>query len=205
MRLRFAVPMLLLLLLCACGAESIGAQQPVDLRTSLASAGACSYKLELRASYGDYYRDFTLACHGNGKETSFSVLLPEAAEGITGTVSGSEAAVSYGDTVLAVEDFSSRHLSPMAAPYLLNYAFESGYIAAVGQDGDYLQVDYTLGYGSRSLTARVLFDGVTPVSAELSDGESVLISCVISDFQIIKKEVNQNDGTETNLGGDRSG
>lgn len=197
--------MLLLLLLCACGAENSGAQQPVDLRTSLNAAGACSYTLDLRASFGEHYRDFSLSCRGNMEETMFSVLSPEAAKGITATVSGNDAAVSYDDVVLAVEDFETRQLSPMAAPYLLNYALMKGYIDSTGMDGDLLQVNYTLGYGSRSLTVRVYFDGETPVSAEISDGENTLITCEMKDFQIIQKEANQNDGTETNLGRDQPG
>lgn len=205
MRLRFAVPMLLLLLLCACGAETKEARQPVDLRTSLNAAGGCSYTLELRASFGDYYRDFSLSCRGNGEETVFTILSPEPAEGITATVSGTDATVIYDDVVLAVEKFQTRHLSPMAAPYLLNYALSKGYIASTGMDGELLQVSYTLGYGSRSMHLRVYFDGDMPVSAELSDGETTLITCKIKDFQIITKEDGQYDRTETNLGGDQPG
>lgn len=197
--------MLLLLLLCACGAENKGAQQPVDLRTSLNAAGGCSYTLDLRASFGEYYRDFSLSCQGNGEETSFTILAPEAAKGIGATVSGNDAAVSYEDVVLAVEDFETRQLSPMAAPYLLNYALSKGYIASTGMDGDLLQVNYTLGYGTRSMTLRVYFDGETPVSGEISDGESTLIACEIKDFKIITKEAIQNDGTETNLGRNQPG
>lgn len=205
MRLRFAVPMLLLLLLCACGAEMKEAQQPVDLRTSLNAAGECSYTLDLRASFGEYYRDFSLACRGNGEETDFTVLSPEPAKGITATVSGGDAAVIYDDVVLAVENFETRQLSPMAAPYLLNYALSKGYIDSTGMDGELLQVNYTLGYGSRSLTLRVYFAGETPTSAEISDGENTLITCEIKDFEIIKKEEKENDGTETDLGGDQPG
>lgn len=205
MRLRFAVPMLLLLLLCACGAEHSGAQQPVDLRTSLNAAGGCSYTLDLRASFGEYYRDFSLACRGTGEETSFSILSPEAAKGITARVSGEDATVGYEDVVLAVEDFKTRQLSPMAAPYLLNYALTKGYIASTGMDGELLQVNYTLGYGSRTMPVRVYFAEGIPVSAEISDGESTLIACEIKDFQINTKEVEEHEGTETNLGGDQPG
>lgn len=197
--------MLLLLLLCACGAETKGAQQPVDLRTSLNAAGGCSYILELRASFGEYYRDFSLACQGDGEETTFEVLSPEGAKGITARVSGRDAAVSYDNVVLAVEDFETRQLSPMAAPYLLNYALGKGYIASTGMDGEMLQVNYTLGYGTRSLTVRVYFLGEVPVSAEISDGENTLIACEIKEFKIITKEADQHDGTETNLGGDQPG
>ena len=92
MRLRTAVPMMLLLLLSACGAVKESAHCDSDV----------------------------------GGETCLTVRAPEIAQGITATVSGEDAQVSYGDTTLAVEDFASRRISPMAAPYLLTLAWSEG-------------------------------------------------------------------------------
>lgn len=200
MRLKYAVPMMLLLLLCACGAAKDTAQVPVSFRTELCGAGGCQYVLALTADYGEYVREFSLVCRSDvAGATGFTVLSPQAAEGITGTVSGTGADVSYGDTVLAVEAFESRRISPMAAPYLLTKAWSDGYITAWGRDGGWEQVDYALGYGNQQLTITTWFDGQMPVRAEISDGQAALITCEISEFTLQKKE--DAEDVETYLGG----
>ena len=201
MRLKFAVPMLLLLLLTGCQATE--AQIPVDLRTQMNAAGESQFVLSLRADFGDHVRDFKLLCHGSGEQAEFTVLEPEAVKGISASVSGEGAEVKYEDTVLGVEQFSTRRLSPMAAPYLLFYAFEQGYIASCGKDGEDTSVEYTLGYGQRTVTVSAIFREQYPVSAEITDGENTLISCEIQDFRVGKEEIN-NDRTEENMGGSGS-
>lgn len=208
MRLRTAVPMLLLLLLCACGAAKESAQTPVSFRTALTETGRCGFTAVLTADYGDYTREFTLeSLNDVGGETLLTVLEPEIAEGISATVGGDSAQVSYSDTVLAVENFESRPISPMAAPYLLTRAWSEGYIDACGQDGDWEQVHYLLGYGGRQLEIITCFSGQEPQWAEITDGKNTLISCEISNFTLQKKaEQHENrEDAETNLGGGEPG
>ncbi len=207
MRLKSAVPMLLLLLLCACGAAKESAQTPVSFRTALASAGRCNFTADLTADYGDYTREFTLECHGDvGGDTALTVMAPELAQGISATVGGDGAQVSYSDTVLAVENFESRTISPMAAPYLLTKAWSEGYISSCGQDGQWEQVHYLLGYGSTELEIITCFSGQEPQYAEISDGKNTLISCKISNFTLQKKaeQNGRKENTEANMGGDQS-
>ena len=192
--------MMLLLLLCACGAAEESAQTPVALRTALHEAGGCGFRLELTADYGDHVRSYTLDCQGSGDSASLTVVEPEIAEGITAAVSGEDAHVAYDTTILAVEDFESRPISPMAAPYLLTRAWNEAYISTVGRDGDLEQVCYLLGYGGRQLEIITCFAGQIPQTAEISDGSNVLISCEISNFTLQKKA--EEDGTtETDVGG----
>lgn len=202
MRLIRAVPMLLLLLLCACGADQTSAQTPVRFRTALTENGGCAFDMQLRADYGDYIRDFTLNCTYDGNGASLMVTQPETAKGITASVSSDGAKVSYDSTVLAVEDFESRKISPMAAPYLLGQAWSQGYISATGMDGEQEDVTYTLGYGSETLEVTTLFSQGIPVRAEISDGSRNLITCEISNLTLQKKEVNDHEDVKTNLDGD---
>lgn len=204
MRLKLAVPMLMLLLLGACGAEKTTAQTPVTFRTSLLSAEGCSFTLTLRADYGDYVRDYTLGCQTDTGSASLTVLAPQEAQGITARVYGENAQVSYDDTVLAVEDFESRDISPMAAPYLLKMAWAEGYISASSRDGDWEVIEYTLGYGTEELTVTTAFEEKVPVYGEISDGKKTLISCEITDFSFNTKEAEPNDNAQTDLGGDQS-
>jgi hypothetical protein len=193
--------MLLLLLLCACGAEKTSAQTPVLFRTSLLEAGECSFTAALRADYGETVRDFTLDCSCNTDGGTLTVLAPDTAAGITATVSGDQAQVSFDDTILAVEEFESRKLSPLGAPYLLEEAWTGGYISSVSMEDTRELVEYALGYGSEQLTITTTFSEGTPVYAEISDGKNTLISCEITAFELSKKE--DEEHAETNLGGDR--
>ncbi len=204
MRLKFAVPMLMLLLLCACGAEKTTAQTPVTFRTSLLNAGGCQFTAVLRADYGDYVRDFTLECQTDSGSASLTVREPQEAQGITATVSGEEARVAYDNTVLAVEDFESRSISPMAAPYLLKTAWAEGYITETSKDGAWEVIAYTLGYGTEELTVTTAFEQDKPVYGEISDGKNTLISCEIKDFTLNTKEAQESENPETDLGGDQS-
>jgi hypothetical protein len=191
--------MLLLLLLCACGAEKTSAQTPVSFRTSLLEAGACSFTAKLRADYGETVREFTLDCSCNGDGGTLTVLAPDTASGITATVSGDQAQVSFDDTVLAVEGFESRRISPLGAPYLLREAWAEGYISSVSTDGSWEMVEYALGYGTEQLTITTAFSEKIPVYAEISDGKNTLISCEITAFELSKKE--DEEHAETDLGG----
>jgi len=194
--------MMLLLLLCACGAAKDSAQIPVSFRTSLISAGGCGYTLDLTADYGEYLREYRLSCDCPVMgETSFTVLFPEEVSGITATVGGDSASVAYEDTILAVEQFSTRRLSPMAAPYLLAKAWSEGYISSWGADGDLLAVCYTLGYGNRQIEVRTWFSGEIPVRAEISDGINTMISCGITELTLQKKANADGQNFETDMGG----
>lgn len=184
MRLKIAVPMLLLLLLCACGARETSAQTPVRFRTSLTQAGGCDFVAAVTADYGDYIRQFTINCDCEPGKTECTVQEPEYASGITAAVSGEEASVRFGDTVLAVEEFSSRKISPVAAPYISERAWSEGYISATGMDGEMETVEYTLGYGSDQLTVITYFSGQVPVLSAISDGKADLITCKITDFSL---------------------
>lgn len=208
MRLKIAVPMMLLLLLCACKAAEESAQTAVSLRTGLVSSGECSFFADLKADYGTHVREFNLACHSViSGDTRLTVLGPQTAEGVTATVSGEGADVSFGDTVLAVEEFETRRISPVAAPYLLSKAWSEGYISQCGKDGELETAEYTLGYGAEQLSITTWFQGGVPLRAEISDGKSVLITCEISEFSMEKtKEDDENgkqpaENAETDLGG----
>ena len=205
MRRLLAVPMLLLLLLSACGADQSTAQTPVRFRTDLSAAQGCQYTLSLRGDYGDYVRDFGLACSYTPQAAEFTVVEPEEAAGITAQVSGDGAKVSYDATVLAVEQFESRRISPMAAPWLLGQAWQRGYITSVEEQDHAETVYYSLGYGGNTLRITTTFSEGMPVQGGISDGEKVLISCTISEFSLGKKEADQNEDVETDLGGDQPG
>lgn len=88
----------------------------------------------MKADYEEYTREFTLVCQSQvAGETSLTVQSPQNAEGITATVSGDSADVSYGDTVLAVENFETRRISPMGGALFADEGWSEGYISACGR------------------------------------------------------------------------
>lgn len=184
MRLRFAVPMLLLFLLCACGTGDDSAQTAVSFRTKLKEAEACRYQASVTGDYGAYVREFVLDCCCTQSSSSFVVVEPDSVAGITAEVSGEQAQVSYDDTILAVENFESRRISPMAAPWLLSQAWCQGYISSVSTDGALECTEYRLGYGMEELIVTTDFENGVPVRGEISDGTRVLITCLITDFTL---------------------
>lgn len=181
MRLKIAVPMLMILLLCGCGTRSEITEVPVQFRMGLREAGGCTYTVALTADYGDYVREFTLDCDCTMDGSSFTVIEPDSVAGITATVSNEQAQVSYRDTILAVESFSTRAVSPMAVPFLLTKAWSEGYISAVGEPE---QVEYLLGFGTDELVVSTVFDENIPAECEVSDGTSTLITCQITEFKL---------------------
>ena len=190
---------------CSCcalaGQIKTSAQTPVRFRTGLTESGGCTYDLQLRADYGEYIRDFTLECQYDGSGAEFTVTAPENAQGITATIFGDGAKVSYDSRFWQWRTLKSRKISPMAAPYLLGQAWEQGYIASTGMDGDRENVTYTLGYGNEPGDYNGVSQGI-PVWAEISDGSHNLITCEISNLTLQKKEVNDHEDVKTNLGGD---
>lgn len=100
------------------------------------------------------------------------MLGPQTAEGVTATVSGEGADVSFGDTVLAVEEFETRRISPVAAPYLLSKAWSEGYISQCGKDGELETAEYTLGYrGGTAEYHHLVPGGSAPAGGDLGREE----------------------------------
>lgn len=203
MRRLLAVPMLLILLLCACGSTELSARTPVRFRSELLSKDGCSFTTALTADFGTYTRNFTLDCSCTREEAKLTVRLPEEAAGITGTISGKNAEISFMDTVLAVEQCSS--VSPLALPGILYQAWTEGYISSMSMDGELEKTEYTLGQGTEQLRVLTWFREGQPIRAEVSQGETTIISCTIENLAYITKEAENYESAEENLGGGQSG
>ena len=86
----FAVPMLLLCLLCACaGQRTESLQAPVDFRARLIQAGGCGLRLEGTADVGERVYAFTLDCVcGADGSAELTVLAPETLAEVIGAGRG---------------------------------------------------------------------------------------------------------------------
>ena len=71
----------------------------------------------------------------------------------------------------------------------------------MGESDGLETTEYTLGYGSDTLKITTDFQDGRPVHGEISDGQTVLISCEIKDLRLEKKEAEQNEDVKTYVGG----
>jgi len=114
----FAVPMMTLCLLCACGGkEQNPLQAPMDFRAGLLARGGCAFELAARCEAGDRLWELELACEldaeGNG---SVTVLAPESIAGIRAVLEGGKGSLRYGELSLGLGKLPGTELAPAAAP-----------------------------------------------------------------------------------------
>lgn len=184
---------------CAAKKEDAALQQALDFRQEML-AGECAFTAQLTADFEDYVCAFCVSCvHAPQGATELTILSPQALSGLHAHTDASGAKLVFDDTEAAFGTLTARGLSPMAAPQLLAQAWESGYIAYAGMEGERLRVSVLLGYGEEALGIDTWFQNGAPVYAELADGERTVIQAEISDL-IIRKAETDNENTQANLG-----
>lgn len=185
-RIVFAVPMLLLCLLCACaGKRTESVQAPVDFRAALLQAGGCSLRLTGTADVGERVYAFSLACVcGADGSVELQILEPESLAGITARTDGKTGRLQFDDVGVTFGLSADSRLSPMEAPGSLIRAWIEGYIASAGTEGAERCVVYEVGYDADAYRVETRFntDGV-PIRAELALDGNVLCRLEISEFQ----------------------
>ncbi|MBR6120056.1 MAG: hypothetical protein IKQ04_07045 [Oscillospiraceae bacterium] len=193
----FAVPMMTLCLLCACGGkEQNPLRAPMDFRAELLARGGCAFELAARSEAGDRLWELELACEldaeGNG---SVTVLAPESIAGIRAVLEGGKGSLRYGELSLGLGKLPGTELAPAAAPGALVRAWARDWIASAGPEEEGLLVCY----GDGPLTVRTCFDaGGVPLRAELLVEGRTRFSAEIRKFEWKAKE--HNETTEENLG-----
>ncbi len=177
---RIVALLLLFLLLSGCADTAGDMDSVLSLREKLLS-GVCGFDAEVTADYGDKTYTFAMGCtldaHGN---LSFTVKEPESIAGISGTISKGEGNLYFDSTALAFELLADGQFSPVSAPWVLGTALRSGYITAVGKDGQQTRVTIRDSYAEDALTVDVWLDEkAIPVRAEiLWDGRRILTLAV---------------------------
>lgn len=196
-RMLFAVPMMLLCLLCACaGGESEILQTPMDHRSALLARGGCAFDLDARAEAGDRSWNLSLSCaldaEGSG---SVRVLAPESIAGISAVLDGPSGELRYEDLALGLGTLPGTELAPAAAPGQLVRAWSHAWIASAGDDGGSLLAEYEDG----ALTVRTWFtpEGL-PCRAELVREGKVCFAAEIRNYQWKAGETNET--TQEDLG-----
>lgn len=157
-----------ILLMTGCGADRLQ-EQALNLRSRCLGAQECSFRVEITADYIDTVEEFTLECTADSEGVvSFTVVEPEEIQGITGSVSGEEGALTFDDQVLAFPLMADEHLSPVSGPWILMKALRSGYIQSYVEEDGLLHLTMNDSYADDALTVDVWVQDGIPVAAEIS-------------------------------------
>lgn len=199
-RMTLAVLPMLLCLLCACSSKEKTIQAPMEFRTNLLKAGACTFSLHATEEFDDRVYDFSLACTcQTDGTTEATVSAPESISGISARTDGKTGELICEGTVLSFGVNPDARLAPLAVPSTLVNAWAGGYIASSGKDGAEECTVYELGYGDDTLKVYTWSSaGGVPLRVELALNGEVLCRGDLSDFQFTG---GNNEAAETNLGG----
>lgn len=181
---RLVPGILALALLSGCSYGQAEEEAALALRSRVLSASEISFQAEITADYIDTVEMFTLDCAVDSEGVvAFTVAEPEEIAGITGTVSGTEGALTYEDQVLAFPLMADDRLSPVSAPWIMMKALHSGCIVSYVQEGELLHLTIDDSYADDALTVDIWADDDGVEAAQISWQGRRAVSMEIEDFR----------------------
>lgn len=183
---KVAAVLIMVLLLTGCSQKNESMEQGLKLRTQLLGNSGCSFDVDITADYGDKTHSFSLQCQADAQGgVSFTVIKPESISGITGTLDGTDGALTFGETALHFPLLADNQLTPVSAPWVLLKTLRSGYIASAGTSGEYDRLSMDDSYADDALHLDVWLDKEnTPVKAEILFRERKILSLDVKNFKI---------------------
>lgn len=172
-----------LLVLAGCSASQDDAvQEALNFRTSLLAAESCTFSADVTADYGERVGNFNLDCTyaPATNEAELTVTAPEAIAGISASVDGEAADVTFEDVSLELGTLAGGQVAPLQLPQLLGDAWTYGYVESQSEEGDGYLVTYRCGYDQEERLVFTRFDSeMTPLQAEIyCDGVCVLTAAL---------------------------
>ena len=198
----FAVPMMLLCLLCACGGkENDPLQAQLDFRAALLEAGGCRLTLAGTADVSDRLWDFALSAELRTDGTAeLTLLAPDSVSGIKARVEGAAGRLICDEVSVEFGVPEEEGLAPVRVPTTLIRAWTEGYISSAGPDGEETLAVFELGYDADRITVRTWFDAAgTPTRAELERQGRTCVRLDLSDF--VMNTGGNYEAAEEDLGG----
>ena len=182
----FCALMMWLLPACAAGSNQTLLSEITDRYASTEEfTSRVSVTVELPSRTTNYVIDWQYAA---GIST-MTVVEPESIAGITAETEDDGLTFRYADAVLVV-DSSGEGVSPLEALPELYFGWSGGLVKDCvredWQEQETLAVTYSQTRGTREYMQRVWFDPMrlTPLYAELYEGETLALSCEFLTFQI---------------------
>lgn len=153
------VPIILVFLLAGCTDGSAEIEQGLALRSSLLSADAIAFEVDIIADYSDRFSAFTLDCLGKSDGSiSFTVKEPESIAGIGGIISDSGGALTFDDIALHFELMADGQLSPVSAPWVVLHALRCGYIKTVSNESGNILLMIEDTYENTCMNTEIMLD-----------------------------------------------
>ncbi len=179
--------LVLLLAGCKAGGDS-RMEDALAFRAQLLGGAGCSFAADITADYGDQVYSFSVACTTDPEGAlSFVVTAPETIAGIAGTVSASGGKLTFEDTALDFGLLADGKVSPVTASYVMEQSWRTGYITAVGQDGDGLRLTVDSTFEENPLTVDTWLDPQKriPIFAEVCYNGQRILTISVSEFQFL--------------------
>lgn len=181
-RYGFAVLLMLLCLLTACGGKETDAlQAPIQFRAELLEKNGCSFTAQITADADDRVWQYAVRCAASPDGTAqLEILAPDSIAGITAELSGADGKLCFDGAWVDFGLLADGELSPVAAPQTVFSCWTEQYIASAGGGC----VRYELGFGAKKLDVSTWFDEKElPVKAEIYRQGKLLMTLELSDFE----------------------
>lgn len=184
--MKIAAVILVVCLLCGCGAGDEQLEQAMDLRKKLLESQICSFTAVITADYGDAVYTFQMECNTDKEGTlHFTVTDPETIAGITGSISQDRAALTFDDKVLAFPMLADGELTPVCAPWIFMNTLRSGYINGCCEEKSGICIYIDDSFKEKPLHLMIYTDqNSIPVAAEIIWQERRILTLDIRDFTI---------------------
>lgn len=181
-----AAVLLAVLLLTGCSQKNKSMEQGLKLRTQLQGSSGCSFDVDITADYGDKSHSFSLQCQADNQGgVQFTVTKPDSISGITGTLDGTDGALTFDDVALHFPLLADNQVTPVSAPWVLMKTLRSGCITSAGSAGDDARLSIDDSYDRDALHLDVWLDKQnTPVKAEILFRERKILSLDVKNFRI---------------------
>ena len=183
----FAVLMMTLCLLCACGGKQNEVfQAPMDFRADFLAKGSCRFTAAGTAEVEQRLYEMTLGCTCRSDGTAeIRICEPESIAGVEAETDGRTGKILYDGMSLAFGVPCDDRLAPAAMPAVLCHAWAEGYILSAGQDETGLLAVYDFG-ADDPVNVRTWFDEEgLPIRAEFVWMGRVCGRLEITDFELI--------------------
>ncbi len=183
---RLAV-LLCVLLLSSCSGPQDAVQEALDFRVRLLGAKECRFSADVTADFDERVCDFSLDCvyAPQENEASLTVTAPDSIAGITATVAGGEAEVSFDWLRLELGTLPGGGAVPLQLPRILGDAWAYGYVESEAEISGGRLVTWRAGSADDELLVYTWFDeqGV-PTEAEVYAGTERVLSAQINAFSL---------------------
>ena len=155
---RLTCVVLILLLLCGCGADSKNLDRAMALRGQLQQKEV-AFDVDVTADYGNKVHTFSMACQADIQgNLKFTVTKPETIAGISGIVAQDSGKLTFDDQILAFDILADDLTSPVSGPWVLIKTLRSGYLTSCSQEGELLRVAIDDSYAEKALHLEIWLD-----------------------------------------------